>query len=129
MQELGIWQKEGVEVEMPVLPELANLFPGYEPESMDMERSKKHIILTALARGEWEQIILIFNYYGHQEIKEIFLEDFFGLRTLPVKTSVLWGWYFLGNKEEIEEYKRWALSESRWCVRRSPYKKGGGFSV
>lgn len=108
------------------LSKLADLFQGYDSEMMDMEESQKHIILTTLARGDWKQIELIFDYYGPDTIKAVFEEDFYGLRSLPVKTSVLWGYYFF-PEEDVEDYKRWVENPADfWAARRNPKGKSRG---
>lgn len=75
---------------MNIPVELAPLFKNYDLSSMELERSADVIIHTVLTRGSLEQISLLFQLYGFTKIKEIFCNDFFGLRTLPAPTTSLW---------------------------------------
>ena len=104
---------------MKIPDELVPLFPNYDLTSMDLERSADLIIRTALTRGTLQQIGLLFQLYGAAKIKEVFCNDFFGLRTLPAPTMLLWSLLFLAE-EERREYIRWYKDpRRRWAPRRT----------
>ncbi|NLA10642.1 MAG: hypothetical protein GX883_00765 [Firmicutes bacterium] len=114
---------------MKIPDELAPLFQNYDLPSMDMVRFADLIIRTALTRGTLPQIDLLFQLYGAAKIKEVFCSDFFGLRTLPVSTTLLWSLLFL-TEEERREYIRWYKDPcQRWAPRRTvlgePYRQPG----
>jgi len=75
------------------------LFKNYDFNTLDTEKHKKLIIKTVLVRGEWEHIEWLFEFYGFDKVKEIFLEDFYGIRELPEPVICLWGLIFLDEKE------------------------------
>jgi hypothetical protein len=103
---------------MNIPVELAPLFKNYDLSSMELERSADVIIRTVLTRGSLEQISLLFQLYGFTKIKEIFCNDFFGLRTLPAPTTSLWSLLFL-TEEERREYISWYEDpHQRWAPRR-----------
>ncbi len=108
---------EGVKMNIP--DELAPLFQNYDLQSMDLDHSADLIIRTALTRGSLEQIDLLFQLYGAPKIKDVFCSDFFGLRTLPVPTTLLWSLLFLAE-EERWEYTCWYKDpRRRWAPRRT----------
>ncbi|MGE5575804.1 MAG: DUF6922 domain-containing protein [Syntrophothermus sp.] len=73
----------------------ARLFRSYNFEELDDERQSKLIVKTVLAYGEWEEILWLFRHYGREKIGEIFLEDYYGLRTLPESARRLWELLFV----------------------------------
>ncbi len=78
------------------LPEsFARLFRNYNFEELDDEKHSKLIVKTVLSYGEWEQILWLFRRYGREKIREIFLEDYYGLCTLPEATRALWELLFV----------------------------------
>lgn len=97
------------------------LFRNYNFEILDTEKHKELIIKTVLAMGSWKQIEWLFEFYGFEEVKEVFLKDFYGPQELPVPTIYLWGLLFLDEKEYWDYRKRRSkmkLSE-RWKQRRA----------
>jgi hypothetical protein len=95
-------------------PALATLFWNHDPGQLDLERSRELIILTALRRGTWEQVQLIFDLYGAAEIRRVFRVDALGPKTLPAPCVYLWGLLFLED-EELTAYKQWHEEPlSRW---------------
>ena len=108
---------------MKLPDELLPLFQNYDLTSMDLERSADLIIRTALTRGTLQQIRQLFQLYGAAKIKEVFCSDFFGLRTLPAPTMLLWSLLFL-TEEERREYIRWYKDpRRRWAPRRTVPEK------
>jgi len=105
------------------LPEdLKPLFRNYDFDTLDTEKHKKLIIKTVLVRGEWEQIEWLFEFYGFDGVKEVFLEDFYGIRELPDPVICLWGLLFLDEKE-YRDYKEELYKmrpAERWKQRRIP---------
>jgi len=53
-----------------------------------------------------EQILLVFQIYGADEVKKVFREDSLGDKTLPAPSVYLWGLLFLDD-EELAAYKKW----------------------
>ncbi|HHW41661.1 MAG TPA: hypothetical protein GXX19_11065 [Syntrophomonadaceae bacterium] len=97
------------------------LFRNYDIQKIDLEEQKKMIVKTTLTRGTWEQIRWLFRYYGLETIKEVFLDDFNGLRELPEPVINLWGLLFLDEeayKNEINRQKKGDRLE-KWRGRRS----------
>lgn len=90
-------------------------------KKIDLEEQKKMIIKTTLTRGTWEQIRWLFGYYGIETIKEVFLDDFNGLRELPEPVINLWGLLFLGKKAYQDEINRQRKDNrlEKWRGRRS----------
>ncbi|TDA67464.1 MAG: hypothetical protein D9V47_10375 [Clostridia bacterium] len=82
---------------MPLPDFLADLFRNYRPETIDLEKHCRMVIKTVLARGTWEQVLWLFDYYGPERVREIFLQDYYGLRTLPEPTRSLWELVFVEN--------------------------------
>lgn len=82
---------------MPLPDFLAGLFRNYRRETIDLEKHCRMVIKTVLARGTWEQVLWLFDYYGPEEVREIFREDYYGLRTLPEPTRSLWELVFVEN--------------------------------
>jgi hypothetical protein len=98
--------------------ELAPLFKNYDLSRMELKRSADLIIRTVLTRGSLEQIGLLFQLYGATAIKDVFCKDFFGLRTLPAPTTLLWSLLFL-TEEDRREYTSWYKDpHRRWAPRR-----------
>ncbi len=97
---------------------LVPLFQNYNLQRLDLQRSADVIIHTVLARGSLEQIDLLFQLYGAEKVKDVFCNDFFGLRSLPAPTTLLWSLLFL-TEEERQEYMRWLKDPCmRWAPRR-----------
>lgn len=103
------------------LPAFLNqLFRNYALNHLDTEEHAELVIKTVLTRGTWEQIMWLFDYYGLNKVKEVFLKDFYGLRELPEPTVNLWGLLFLEEKEYWEDRRkreRISLAE-KWRPRR-----------
>ncbi|AZT91470.1 hypothetical protein ELD05_13140 [Caldicellulosiruptor changbaiensis] len=78
------------------------LFKNYNFEMLDTEKHKELIIKTVLAKGNWEHIEKLFTFYSFNEIKDVFLKDFYGAKELPIPTIYLWGSIFLDEKEYWE---------------------------
>lgn len=74
---------------------MTGLFKNYAPESIDTEKHFKMIIKTVLSYGTWDQIIWLFDHYGVEKVKTVFIEDYYGLRTLPESTRRLWELVFV----------------------------------
>lgn len=74
----------------------------YHFEGMDAHRAAGLVIRTALAYGTWEQVEWLFDYYGWDQVREVFLTDYRGCRELPAPTRRLWAWVFLGEVPEAE---------------------------
>ncbi|SMB96480.1 hypothetical protein SAMN00808754_1498 [Thermanaeromonas toyohensis ToBE] len=89
------------------LPEcLSPLFRNYAFDCLDTEEHAELVIKTVLVRGTWEQVIWLFDFYGFDRIKDVFLKDIYGLRELPDPTVNLWGLLFLDEKEYWEDRRR-----------------------
>ncbi|MQL53491.1 hypothetical protein GFC01_14730 [Desulfofundulus thermobenzoicus] len=103
------------------LPEcLSPFFRNYAFHCLDTDEHAELVIKTVLARGTWEQIMWLFDCYGFDKIKDVFLKDFYGLRELPDPTVNLWGLLFLDEKEYWEHRRRrerMSLAE-KWRPRR-----------
>ncbi len=100
----------------------ADLFRNYSFDKIDTEKHAELVIKTVLTRGSWEQVLWIFDYYGKEKIKQVFLKDFYGLRELPEPVVNLWGLLFLDEEEYWQERKK-RESENcaeRWRQRRMP---------
>lgn len=78
------------------------LFHNYEPEAIDPDRHAGLVIRTVLAAGTWEQVLWLFRRYGKERVREVFLKDCRGLRTLPEPTRRLWSLVFLGSTHACE---------------------------
>lgn len=74
---------------------LAGLFRNYVFTSLDDEQHCELVVKTVLAYGEWEQILWLFRRYGRARVGEIFLKDYYGLRSLPEATLRLWELVFV----------------------------------
>lgn len=81
---------------------LGHLFWSYDISSMDTRRHKQTIIKTVLTYGDWEEIEWLFATYGRDTIKEVFLEDYYGLATIPDPTRRLWEILFLPIEKRRE---------------------------
>ncbi|QSZ27887.1 hypothetical protein ACETAC_03095 [Aceticella autotrophica] len=98
------------------------LFKNYDFNSLDTEKHKGRIIKTMLTFGELEQIAWLFEYYGFNGVREVFLNDFYGARELFEAIISLWGLLFLDEKE-YRKYKddlRNMTPAERWKQRRIP---------
>ncbi len=92
---------------------LSSLFKNYVFESIDDEKHSALVIKTVLSRGSWEQIMWLFQHYGREEVGEVFLDDYYGLRTFPESTRRLWELLF------VEQPTRdGSDGASRWRCRR-----------
>ncbi|MBT9173787.1 MAG: hypothetical protein DDT21_02193 [Syntrophomonadaceae bacterium] len=102
-----------------IIPELAGLFWNYDTEKLDMDRCRDLVILTALRRGSLEQIQLVSQIYGTDEVRRVFRKDTLGNKTLPAPAVYLWGMIFL-DEEELAAYKKWHEdSLLRWMPTRT----------
>lgn len=90
-----------------------DLFRNYDFDTIDDEKHYKMIIKTVLSRGTLEQITWLFQHYGKGKVREVFREDYYGLRTLPEATRSLWELAFI-EKPLQEDNSR----ASRWRWRR-----------
>ncbi|OAT86672.1 DUF6922 domain-containing protein [Desulfotomaculum copahuensis] len=98
-----------------ILPSLlAPLFRNYLFDTIDPERDFKFIIKTTLSTGSWEQILWLFEHYGEKRVRETFLEDYYGLRSLPENARKLWELVFV-EKPAVEKT---ALPGDKWRCRR-----------
>jgi hypothetical protein len=95
---------------------LEGLFKNYDPQTLDVEKHAGMIIKAVLSRGTWEQVKWVFEEYGVQKVKEVFLGDYYGLRTLPESTQSLWELVFVENPHQ--ELAGW----EKWRCRRVPLK-------
>ncbi len=73
----------------------ASLFQNYDFDIIDDERHRSLVIKTVLAQGTWEQILWLFRHYGREKVREVFVEDYYGLQTLPESTRKLWELLFI----------------------------------
>ncbi|HHW58107.1 MAG TPA: hypothetical protein GXX15_10720 [Clostridia bacterium] len=97
------------------------LFRNYNFDILDTEKHIELIVKTVLARGTWEQIEWLFEFYGFDKVREIFSKDFYGVQELPLPTIYLWGLIFLDEKEYWdyrEKRNKMTLSE-KWRQRRT----------
>lgn len=87
----------------------APLFHNYIFKTIDSEKHYKFIIKTVLARGAWEHIMWLFEYYGAKKVQEIFLEDYYTLQELPESTRKLWELVFVDEplQEENNPVAKW----------------------
>jgi len=97
------------------------LFRNYVFDTIDTENHFKFIIKTTLARGSWEQILWLFEYYGKEKVSEVFLEDYYGLRSMPESTRKLWELIFV-EKPAVEKA---ATPVEKWCCRRKAGQRNG----
>jgi len=72
------------------LTEVADLFRNYRLASLDAERDAPMVIRRVLALGTWEQTVWLFRLYGWDRVRQVFLADLHGLRTLPASARALW---------------------------------------
>ena len=96
---------------------LASLFRNYRFRDLDLERDRELIVRTVLARGTWEQIRWLWTRYGPEVIKDVFLKDYYGLRTMPAPTRRLWELLFV--TEPLPE----EVGAQKWMCRRIPARK------
>lgn len=71
------------------------LFRNYVFDTIDTENHSKFIIKTTLSQGSWEQLLWLFEYYGKEKVSEAFLEDYYGLRSMPESACRLWELIFV----------------------------------
>lgn len=93
-----------------ILPEfLSGLFQNYVFESLDDQKHAALVIKTVLSRGTWGQVKWLFEHYGADRVREVFLEDCRGLRTLPESTRRLWAlvWGDPGAALDDDEVEKW----------------------
>lgn len=64
---------------MKFLEDFKILFKNYNFEMLDIEKYKELIIKIVLVKGNWEYIEKFFIFYSFNEIKEVFLKDFYGV--------------------------------------------------
>ena len=98
------------------------LFRNYDFNTLDTEKHRGLIIKTVLTRGTWEQIEWLFEFYGFDGVKEVFLKDFYEIQELPEAVICLWGLLFLDEKE-YRTYKdrlENMTPAERWRQRRIP---------
>jgi len=93
---------------------LAGLFRNYGFDALDDERHRGLIVRTVLAYGTWGQILWLFRRYGRDVVKEIFVEDYYGLRTLPDATRNLWELVFIDHPSRDDPHPA-----ARWRCRRA----------
>lgn len=98
---------------MKLPDDLASFFSNYDADTLDLENQPPLIIKTVLARGTWEQILWLFKYYGYHRVREVFREDYYGLRSLPEPTLRLWELLFISDPLPWEE-----ITKTRWRCRR-----------
>jgi hypothetical protein len=105
-----------------ILPDFfASLFKNYGFHKIDTQNQKRLIIKTALAQGTWEQILWLFEFYGCNTVRDVFLEDYYGLRELPEPVVCLWGLLFLDKRkyrEEIANMETDGSQPEKWRCRR-----------
>ncbi|MGE5484731.1 MAG: DUF6922 domain-containing protein [Ignavibacteriales bacterium] len=94
----------------------SRLFENYIFETIDDDKHATLVVKTVLARGDWDQIMWLFKRYGKERVGEVFLEDYYGLRTLPESTRRLWE-LLLVDEAEWQN----AGNKSRWQCRRLTY--------
>ena len=99
---------------------LEGLFKNYDPHTLDVEKHAEMIIKAVLSRGTWEQVKWVFEQYGVQKVREVFLRDYCGLRTLPESTRSLWELVF------VEEPQQEPDSLEKWRCRRHVPKSAIG---
>lgn len=107
---------------------LAHLFRNYVFDTLDDQRHAGLVIRTVLAYGEWEEILWLFRHYGREKVKQVFLDDYYGLRSLPAATRSLWETLFV--PDSLTPAKKAGGSApstrvERWRVRRRSGE--GGF--
>ncbi|MGQ9824617.1 MAG: DUF6922 domain-containing protein [Desulfotomaculales bacterium] len=101
----------------------APLFHNYVFDTVDADRHAGFVIKTVLAQGTWEQIRWLFEYYGAGKVREVFLDDYYGLQALPESTRRLWELLFVdepGRESRPEENG----PAARWRVRRLAERHG-----
>lgn len=98
---------------MQLPAKLISLFPNYDVNTLDLDDQAPLIIKTILSRGSWQQVLWLFNHYGYNKIKEVFREDYYGLRSLPEPTLRLWELVFIE-----EPLSRGEITNTRWRCRR-----------
>lgn len=90
---------------------VADLFYNYDLNGLDLRRDYRLVIETVLARGTWEQNLWLFRTYGWDTVKEVFLQDLNGARTLPPDVIALWRGVFLGNSRVVAQHTK---ESDRW---------------
>lgn len=98
----------------------APLFHNYVFDTIDADRHAGFVIKTVLARGTWEQIMWLFEYSGAEKVREVFLDDYYGLQTLPESTRRLWELLFVDDGDPSRQKPRPKEEDpvARWRVRR-----------
>lgn len=86
---------------------IAPLFKNYIVETIDTEKHFKMIIKTVLAYGTWEQIMWLFDHYRVEKVRSVFLQDYYGLRTLPETTRRLWELVFVETPTAEDPLAKW----------------------
>lgn len=99
---------------MKLPTEIGHLFHNYEPGSIDPERHAGLVIHTVLAGGTWDQILWLFQTYGKHRVRQVFLEDCRGRRSLPNSTRRLWSLVFLGDPGACADDPHDPLDRWRW---------------
>ncbi|MEW6523694.1 MAG: hypothetical protein AB1445_09035 [Bacillota bacterium] len=79
------------------------LFHNYVFDTVDDEIHCPMVVKTTLAYGSWEQILWLFGRYGRKRVREVFLRDYHGPRTLPASTSALWSLVFLAEDPAADQ--------------------------
>lgn len=102
---------------------LAHLFKNYVFDTLDDQRHAGLVIRTVLAYGQWEEILWLFRHYGREKVKEVFLNDYCGVRSLPEATLSLWETLFVPESlVPVEGGRRDVLppAAEKWRLRRFP---------
>ncbi len=90
---------------------------------MDDERHSGLVIRTVLSRGTWDQMRWLFRRYGRERVRAVFLDDYFGQRTIPESTRALWELAFVdaASREDPRGARRW---RGRRLAPRDPSPEG-----
>lgn len=91
----------------------SGLFRNYDFSALDDDRHRRLIVKTVLERGTWEQILWLFQHYGRDRVREVFLDDYYGLQTLPETTRRLWELLFIEEPPPEDPHPA-----SKWRCRR-----------
>ncbi|MCL5934997.1 MAG: hypothetical protein M1543_00625 [Firmicutes bacterium] len=95
---------------MKLPPSFRPLFRNYNFDTIDPEKHFKFIIKTTLTQGSWEQILWLFKHYSKEKVGEAFLEDYYGLRSMPESTRKLWELLFVekpGAEKDASPVEKW----------------------
>ena len=82
------------DVERTFKDEVGSCLANYHLDRIDFERHSDLVILAVLHHGSWEQWLALFRFYGRERVGDVFREDFFGNRSLPVTIRNYWGLVF-----------------------------------